>query len=196
MKALQQLPAGYREIYSINLQKDWKMSLLVSFLALLITAALAVPMHFKVSVLTLFDMSGGTTAYYIRTGTMLALLFLYMIFHEAVHGIAMKICGTKKVKYGFTGLYAYTASDCYYSKKPYLFIALAPVVFWGVVLAAVNPFVPRSWFWVIYLIQICNLSGAAGDLLVTFKFAHMPQDILVRDYGVGMRVYSASEVSK
>ena len=138
MKITQQLPTGYRKIYSIDLQKDWKMSLLVSFLALLITAVLAVPMHFHISVFTLFDRTAGMGAYYIRMGALLGLLALYMVLHELVHGITMKLYGTKKVKYGFTGLYAFAASDDFYSKKPYIVIALAPVVLWGVVLAVIN----------------------------------------------------------
>jgi len=67
---------------------------------------------------------------------------------------------------------------------------LAPVVFWGIVLAVINVLVPLEWFWVVYFIQIINLSGAAGDLYVTVKFSRLPSDILVQDYGVGMTVYS------
>jgi len=37
---------------------------------------------------------------------------------------------------------------------------------------------------------IINISGAAGDLFVTIKFSRFPKDILVRDYGVGMTVFS------
>ena len=103
----------------------------------------------------------------------------------------MKIFGTKKVKYGFTGMYAYAGSDDYYDKKSYIIIALAPIVVWGIVLAIINVLVPYEWFWVVYLIQLINLSGAAGDLFVTVRFSKMPKDILVRDYGVGMTVYSA-----
>ena len=102
----------------------------------------------------------------------------------------MKLCGTKKVKYGFTGLYAFAGSEDYYNKKAYIFIALAPVVLWGVVLAVINPFVPVEWFWIVYLVQIMNLSGAAGDLFVTIKFSRMPRDILVQDSGLGMTVFS------
>ena len=40
-----------------------------------------------------------------------------MILHEIVHGIAMRICGTKKVKYGFTGLYAFAGSKDFYDIK-------------------------------------------------------------------------------
>ncbi|MCI2113311.1 MAG: DUF3267 domain-containing protein [Ruminococcus sp.] len=96
----------------------------------------------------------------------------------------------KKVKYGFTGLYAFAGCEEYFSKKPYIVIALAPIVVWGVVLAAVCCFVPESWFWVVYFIQIMNLSGAAGDLYVTCKFSKFPKDILIKDTGLEMKVYS------
>jgi len=192
MKIAGKLPEGYRQIYTIDLQKNTKMMLLVNALAILIAVLMAVPMHFVVPISTLFDMSGGMQAYTVRFAALIGLMILYMVLHELVHGIAMKLCGTKKVRYGFTGMYAYACSDDFYAKKPYLFIALAPVVLWGVVLAVVNPFVPPAWFWVAYLIQITNLSGAAGDFLVTVKFIRMPGDILVKDHGVGMVVYSAS----
>jgi len=87
-------------------------------------------------------------------------------------------------------MYAFAGSNDYYAKKPYIFIALAPVVLWGVVIALVNPFVSAYWFWVVYLLQVINLSGAAGDLFVTVKFSRLPKDILVKDHGVGMTVYS------
>ena len=61
---------------------------------------------------------------------------------------------------------------------------------WGFVLAVINPFVPYEWFWVVYIIQITNISGAAGDIFVTLKFSRLPSDILIKDYGVGMKVYS------
>ena len=146
--------------------------------------------HMYVPFWRLYDMSQGMGVYFLRQGALLAGLVLYMVLHEWVHGITMKYFGTKKVKYGFTGLYAFAGSEDYYPKKPYITIALAPIVVWGIVLAVVNGLVPEAWFWVVYFIQICNISGAAGDLYVTCKFSKMPGDILVRDYGVGMTVYS------
>lgn len=190
MKAVGALPEGYKEIYSIDLQKDKKMSLIVNLLAILIAAVLVVPMLFLVPISTLFDMQWGEGSYWIRYFSFIALMIVYMVLHELVHGVAMKICGTKKVKYGFTGMYAFAGSDDYYGKKPYIFIALAPVVLWGIVIAIINPFVPRAWFWIVYMLQVINLSGAAGDLFVTVKFSRFPKDILVKDHGVGMCVYS------
>lgn len=190
MKAIEKLPDGYSEIYSVNLQKDKKTALLVNLLAVAIAAVSLIPMLFVVPISLLFSMEDGMKNYIFKFVTFFVLMILYMVLHELVHGIAMRICGTKKVKYGFTGLYAFAGSSDYYDKKSYIFIALAPIVFLGVVLAAVNFFVPLEWFWVVYLVQIFNLSGAAGDIFVTVKFSRLPNDILVQDDGVGMKVFS------
>ena len=187
MRAVNILPDEYREIYSVDLQKDSKIAIIINVLALIIAVAMIVPMHFAVPIFSAFTAESNL----IECIALILLIVVYMILHEMVHGIAMKICGTKKIKYGFTGLYAFAGSDDYYDKKSYIFIALAPVVLWGVVIAVINIFVPLSWFWVVYFIQVMNLSGAAGDLFVTVKFIKMPKDILIKDSGVGMTVYSA-----
>ncbi|MBR0447644.1 MAG: DUF3267 domain-containing protein [Clostridia bacterium] len=191
MRAYTELPSGYREIDSIDLQKNKKLSLLVNGVALLIALVMAIPMHFVVPMTTLFDMSQGYGAYFLRFGVLMAAIVVYMVLHELVHGITMKMCGTKKIKYGFTGVYAFAGSNDYYDKRSYIVIALAPIVVWGVVLLVLNLLVPVQWFWIVYWVQVSNISGAAGDLYVTYRFSRLPQDILVQDYGVGMTVYSA-----
>ncbi len=191
MKSLTELPMGYRQIFSVNLQKDKKTAMVINIGAIIIGIIMAVPMHFYISITSLFDFSQGMGNYLARFIVLMVSMIAYIILHEAVHGVAMKICGTKKIKYGFTGLYAFAGSDDFYGKGSYIFIALAPVVLWGIVLAVINCFVPESWFWVVYFIQIANISGAAGDIYVTAKFSKMPDDILVKDIGVGMTVYSA-----
>ena len=190
MRAVENLPDDYKEIYAVNLQKNKKMAIIVNLIAVASAVIMAVPMHFVVPFFSVFSMENGLFPYILRFVALIILMFLYLILHELVHGIAMKLCGTKKVKYGFTGMYAFAGSKDYYDKKAYIFIALAPVVLWGVVLTVINPFVPVEWFWIVYLIQIMNVSGAAGDLFVTVTFSHLPQDILVQDYGVSMTVFS------
>ena len=189
MKAIGVLPEDYGEIYSLNLQKDKRTAIIVNLLALAIAAVMAVSMNFFVPVTSVFDMSGGIVSYFLRLAALIVLMVLYMVLHELVHGIAMKLCGTKRVKYGFTGLYAFAGSEDYYDKKSYIFIALAPIVLWGTVLAAVNFFVPTEWFWIVYMIQLINISGAAGDLFAAVKFSRMPKNILIQDSGVSMRVF-------
>lgn len=190
MSAMQTLPTGYSEIYSIDLQKDKKVAILLNVLALIIAAAMIIPMNAFVPVSSLFSMQGGLTNYFIRFFVFIASMIAYLFLHEFIHGVTMKAFGTKQVKYGFTGLYAFAGSEDYYDKRSYITIALAPVVVFLFVFAVMNVLVPLEWFWVVYLLQILNVSGAAGDLFVTIKFAKMPKDILVKDSGVGMTVYS------
>lgn len=190
MAAVHALPENYTQVFSVDLQKDKKKAIMVNMIAGVIALVLAIPMHFYVPFLTLFDMDAGLPAYVIRFAVLLAAILVYMVLHELVHGVTMKVFGTKKIKYGFTGMYAYAGSDDYYDKKSYIIIALAPVVAWGIFLAIVNMLVPVDWFWVVYLVQITNISGAAGDLYVTVKFSRLPKDILVRDWGVRMAVYA------
>ena len=184
------LPDGYRESLKIDLQSDKRLALLVNGAALLIGVAMAVPAHFFIPITMLFDFSEGILPYSLRFLCLLGGTLLYIVLHELVHGIAMKLCGTRKVNYGFTGLYAFAGSSDYYGKATYRFIALAPIVLWGVVLGVLCALVPPAWFWVVYWIQIANISGAAGDLYVTVRLARLPGDILVQDSGVSMTVYT------
>lgn len=190
MKSVNRLPENYIEIYSVDLKKNKKVYLFINVLSILIGIVLFVSMNFYKPLTTLFEGETQASNLLFRITVMYVLMFLYIVLHELVHGIAMKICGTKKVKYGFKGVFAYAGSDDYYDKKSYIFIALAPVVLWGVILAVINCFVPEEWFWIVYAIQLINLSGAAGDLFVTVKFSRLPKDILIRDSGIGMTVFS------
>lgn len=192
-KALQTLPDGYTQIFEVDLQKSKKMAIILNVLAVAIAIAMAVPVAFIVPFFDLFDMSQGLLMYALRFLALILGLVAYIILHELTHGIAMKICGSKKIKYGFTLLYAFAGSNDYYSKGSYIFIALAPVVLWGVILGIICPFLPPAWFWVVYIIQITNIAGAAGDFYVTAKFSRFPADILVQDSGVGMKVYSQTK---
>ncbi len=193
MRSTNTLPEGYRECYSLDMQKEKSKLLLVNGLSLLIALAMTFPALLLVPLSSIWGDGGDFGDLRIKLLALLLFLVAYVILHELIHGVAMKICGTKKVKYGFTGMYAFAGSDDYYGKGAYIFIALAPVVLWGIVLAVACALVPTEWFWVVYLVQILNVSGASGDLFVTLKFIRFPADILVKDHGVSMEVYSKAE---
>lgn len=183
MNAVEQLPDGYGERVKIDLQKNKTEALLVNGLALVIMLVLIEIGHLVVPVQALLRL--GIT----KLLLMVIGVLLYLVLHELTHAVCMKYYGAEKVKFGYTGLYAYAGSDAYFGKKPYIVIALAPVVVWGVVLLILNLLAGDGWFWVVWLIQVSNLSGAAGDLYVTAKLSKMPADILIQDSGVSMTVY-------
>jgi hypothetical protein len=185
------LPDGYTPCFLVDLKKDKRLAALINLLALLIAVLMAVAAAPFVSPFYLFIDGSGFSVW--RAVILMAALFVYIVLHELTHGVAMRLSGTKRVRYGFDGLYAFAGSDDYYTKGIYLFIALAPVVLFGAVLFVLMPLVPREWFWVVYGVQITNLSGAAGDLYVTARFLRLPRDILVRDAGSSMTVYRRAE---
>ena len=193
MKAFQILPEGYGQICTIDLQKDKKTALAVNLLAVAIAVVLIAAMCFIVPLSSLFAGVDEALTVALRLFLVAFLTIVYLVLHEAVHGIAMKLCGTKKIAYGFTMTYAYAGSKDFYDRSAYIFIALAPVVLWGVVLAVVCLLVPAGWFWPIYIIQVVNLSGAAGDLFVTAKILRLPKDVLVCDTGVSTTVYHRAQ---
>lgn len=183
------LPEGYGKILEIDLQKNKKLMLLVNGIALVLMLALVALGAYIVPIDTFFD----NEVWYmplIKLAVMMGGYVAYIVLHELVHGIFMKHFSGVKPKYGFTLMYAYAGSEAYFNKKSYIIIALAPVVIWGAVLGVLCAVLPQGWFWVVYFIQIGNLSGAAGDFYVTLKFLKLPKDILVNDTGVAMTVYA------
>ena len=182
---LQELPVGYREVLSIDLQKNTKQALLVNGLAIAIAAVMLVVGFLLMPV---FRIGANLLALM----AFLACSVAYMVLHELVHGACMKLFGAKRVRFGFTGMYAYAGSEEYFQKGAYIVVALAPLVVLGAVLLALNIAAGAQYFWFVYLLQLINVSGAAGDLYVSFRFLRMPKDILVRDTGVSMTVFASN----
>lgn len=183
------LPEGYWEIWQIDLRKNRKTMQEVSIVALLIAVAFFLlgvtiePIHLVFdSLLSLLRILG-----------MLLAFVVYALGHELVHGFFIRIFSGKGARYGFAGHYAYAGSEAYFTRKQYLVIAFAPVVFFGLLFLLLQIFLPNNWFWVVYLLQIFNLSGAAGDFYVSYHALKMPADLLVQDAGTSMRMYSRTQ---
>ncbi len=188
MKSCTTLPGGYTPIYRIDLQKDKKLALLVNGAAILIILAMLFAASRIVPLETMWS-SGDLSTLSLKLFALAAGLIAYIVLHEVVHAVMMRRFCTAKVHFGLTGLYAYAGSNGYYCKQHYIIIALAPVVFWGVVLTAACVLVPRSWFYIVYFIQMCNISGAVGDYYVAWKIPRLGRDVLVQDTGTAMTVF-------
>jgi hypothetical protein len=116
-------------------------------------------------------------------------MIAYVFLHEFTHGIFMKYYSGIKPVYGFKAVFAYAGSEALFSKRQYVVIALAPVVILGLILAVLNLILPYEWFWAIWIIQMVNVSGAAGDIYVMDMISKMPAETLVRDTGTAMTFY-------
>ena len=197
------LPEGYTFHDKIDLRKNKKQFWTVQGICLAIVVAMfgiGWLIESPLNVAQFIHTDGNFTKTLIAVIVLIVGYVAYIFAHEAVHGLFMYAFCKTKINYGFVGWAAYAGSSAYYDKKRYVIIALAPVVVWGVVFAVLNIFFHSGlWFWVIWILQIGNVSGACGDFFCTFKMATYPKDILVNDTGMEMQVFrklSADETAE
>lgn len=191
-KAFATLPEGYKALATLDLLRNKKQLIAVNLLSvvlLLLTAAVGLPWA-KARGAALPTSWWGIL---VQLGIALVAVGCYITLHELVHGFWMKRFSGQKPKYGFKIIYAYAGSPMYFARGPYVIIALAPLVLWGLVLAAMCAVVPPGWFWTVFLVQMMNVSGAAGDVYVVWRMGPMPKDALVRDTGTRMTIYSKAQ---
>ncbi len=115
-------------------------------------------------------------------------LVIYIPLHELTHGIVMFALSGVRPKYGLKLPYAYAGSTVWFDRKSHVITALAPVVVWGIVLQIAIARLPGEWFWPLWIVQISNLSGSAGDIYTVWALMRMEGDLLIQDTGVRMRV--------
>lgn len=185
---MQNLPENYQLIDKVDLMQNKKQFTIVNVLSFVIMILMLVIGHLFYSIFHLFEHAEQMIFIFIG-------IVIYMVLHEMIHGIFMYYYSKEKPFFGFSEGYAYAGSHCYYYKKPYLVIALSPIVILGIILLVLN-IIFIEYFWLIYFIQIANISGAAGDLYVSYMFSKLENDILIKDIGVSMNVYGVRKNSK
>lgn len=179
-----ELPQDYKLIESIDLVKD-KRALRALSRGFLAISILGILLGHVFSPHNIFRMGFRN---------LLALGIFYVvniIVHELIHGITIKIITGFKVEYGFNWQYAYAGNkEAYFNRPTYITIALAPVLILGIVYHLLLIYAPSSYFWVFYLLQLLNISGALGDFYMVWVTMKMPKDLLVNDSGFVMKFYS------
>lgn len=184
MKALKQLPNGYRKALQLDLEANKSLRIKISAAAVLICLFMGIYGDSIQPIERYFRGSLNQVAYAFLG------IILYMILHEMVHGLFMWIFGRSPARFGLSMPFTCARSEIYFSKLQYIIIALAPVVIWGLVLWALCRYnLKTDWFWTFYFIEMVNLSGAVSDIYVAFKFLDLSRDVLVRDEGPAINVY-------
>lgn len=181
MKAYARLPQGFRFQERIDLVKNRKQLITVNVLSIAL-AALTVAAGF---VFRPQNASFGWLQWIFA----FAGIALYIVGHEAVHGVLMWLISHEKPRFGFKLMYAYAGSSAYFDKPAYLLIAIAPLAVWTIVLSVLAFVLPAVCFWPVWVVQVTNVSGAAGDLYVFFHLINRPRTILVQDDGAAMTVW-------
>ena len=190
MHCIQSLPGGYRECLRIDLQRDKKAAMSVNGTALLVTV-LMLWIGYRLAPLRSFLSAGkGPWSIALRLAALLLGIVAYVVLHELTHAAVMKLCGARKIRFGFAVGCAFAGSEGdYFNKRAYRLIALAPLLIWALLLTGMLLVVPRGWFLPVWFIQIMNIAGSSGDVYVTLRIAPLPKTVWIRDTGVSMTAY-------
>ncbi|MBR1560876.1 MAG: DUF3267 domain-containing protein [Clostridia bacterium] len=179
------LPEGYRFAGLMDFTRNRKQILAVFKLAVILLIVFFV--IGLIAVPPKLSWRGFLETWYLWVSAALMWL-IYIPLHELTHGVAMYALSGVKPTYGIRLPYAYAGSTVWFDRKSHIVTALAPVIIWGVVLQILIHVLPRLWFWPLWLTQLSNLSGSAGDIYCVHYLARMDGDILIRDDGTRMRV--------
>lgn len=187
------LPGGYVLFKTVNLQTQRRLALGINAAALGIAGIMIAAAVFFIPFHRFISFSQPRSSDALRLLLLVPAIGVYVVTHELIHGLFMRRYAGVKPKYGFSGLYAYAGSPAFFDRKSYLKIALAPVVIWFFLLLIADLLLPDTLFWFAYILQILNISGAAGDFYIAWISRTMPADVLIRDWGYEMEFYCRAE---
>ena len=180
----QTLPPGYRYAGTLDFMRNRGQMKAMLMLSLALVAVPVVLGLATVPVAPSWRLMGSR--WYLWPCLGLALI-AYIPLHELVHGISMFALSGVKPVYGLKLPYAYAGSTAWFDKNSHIITALAPVALWGMALQIAIARLPGEWFWPLWIVQISNLSGSAGDIYTAWVLARMKGDLLIQDTGVRMR---------
>ena len=123
-------------------------------------------------------------------------VFLYMVLHEAVHGITYKILTGAKLTFGLRWNVAFCGvPDIYVYKKAARLAALMPFIIFNVIFAGLTAgmyFVSDIAFLSASVILGMHIGGCVGDLHLTYtlNYKFKGSKVLVRDTGPEQFIYA------
>ena len=190
------LPGGYRLIEVMDFVRNRRQLQIVAFSALGTAAAmLAAGLAARPVGITWRFMLGAPWTF----AVLLAAHAAYILLHELTHGAFMYALSGVRPRFGLRLPYAWAGSDACFGRAAHALIALAPVTVWGAALFLLERRLPAPWFWILYSVQISNVSGSTGDIYCVLHLLRLPRGVLVRDTGTRMLLYvprPAAEESK
>ena len=190
------LPAGYDLYGTLDMAKDRSEFIRINIGGLIIVAAMFVLGCMRVPPRVAFAAEEFNIIAFIAV--LVVGSIVYILAHEWVHGVVIRIVTGEKAEFGVVpkaGM-AYARSSWFFTKAPYIVIALAPVIVWGTIFEYFLGELPEVYFWHLYMLQIFNISGAVGDLYVTWKVMRMPKDLLILDQGTSMKFFAPVNFSE
>jgi hypothetical protein len=182
-----ELPAGYREAYTVD-AKAKKTVILLTLLSLAITAA-GIAASFLLIRPTGFLENFSMIKYFIVVAVMLA----YIVLHELTHGAAYKLLTHQKLTFGFTFTVAFCGvPQIWVYRRAAIISLLAPFTVFTILFGGAVLLLPDAWdkMYAAVLLGL-HVGGCAGDLYDTalYLFRFRDPRTLMQDTGPRQTFY-------
>ena len=187
MKNTIKLPEGYEEIYKIDLKNDQKKAMFIYIIGFVIAILMIVTGMIFVPITTFFDYP---VILFIKFLVIIVGIILCIVLQNLLFVIILKCFAKTKTNIGLTNGFSYVGSDIYFNKKSYITIGFIPMIIIIALFLIINVIAGVGWFWCFYIIQVYCISSSFSHIYVTYKISKLPKDILIKDNGLSMTVYS------
>ncbi|GAA1131863.1 DUF3267 domain-containing protein [Arthrobacter flavus] len=178
-----ELPTSYVRHITIDFKKDRKFAAAVQgIFVLVVLLALGAALVLDVPAAT----SWGPA---VTIPVTLAACLIYMAVHEVTHGIVLQLLTKVKPSYAVRFPFLTTGNHAFLTRRSAVLVALAPSVFWGIVLGLGLLTLPQDYLLSAYILLTLNFAGSAGDFLETYVVTRQQQDVLIKDDGKLIHVF-------
>lgn len=198
MRATQNLPPTYHLDSTVDVSKDQSLLLILNLVGLVFMGLFGFLFFQLMYRLRPYDaprLFNGVQFHGILEvlgliAALLALTMLYIVLHEAIHGVFFWLFTRAQPQFAFKWAYAYAAApDWYIERAPFLVTTLAPLVVITLLGSVLFLVIPASWLLAVWFVIVMNASGAVGDLLVAYRLLRYPSGCMVQDRGDAVRFY-------
>lgn len=191
-----ELPENYEKVFEID-AKNKKTGLIFNLIAFIVMIIAVVIAFLTKNVL---DEAEVITAkdlidFSIKMICFAASMFVYVILHELLHGIAYKAMTKEKLKFGISWSCAFCGvPEVYVNRKTALIALACPLVVFTIVfgaLIAIFWFTDALLYFLTVILMGMHLGGCSGDLymLILLLFKYKSKTLLLNDDGPKQTIY-------
>ncbi len=199
MQTTQNLPECYREAGSLDLTKNQRLLVGLNIAGLVVLSIAGWIFFRAILWLRSYDVLSNlfrllTMPTAVNTAVLilaiLALTMLYIVVHEAIHGMFFYIFTRSRPKFAFRWSYAYAAAPGWYlPRNAFLATTLAPLVVISTAGFALLWIIPLDGLLAIWFVVTMNAAGSIGDMLVAVWMLYQTPLALIQDLGDAAILY-------
>lgn len=187
------LPEGYELYRTIDPAEDRRLARRLSALSLIVALGMAAAALPFVPLSAFLRFHAPSVFAAVRLLLLLPAILAASAVHEGIRWLILRRFGRAQPAFRRVGIYIYAESPALFRRRPFLLSIFVPVILLGALYLFLHAVLPISWFWFAYILQIVNISGAAGDFCLSVILSRLPASLLIRSCGGAVELYLPGE---